>query len=155
MPSLTTIKHLAIAGLAAEILFEFYAWIISPVLFGVTLQPSNLVIALTKIATGVTLPHAGAFVLHFLIGAFGFVAFVYLTKMVTKLGYIASGFVSGLALWFIAQGILAPVVGRTFMMGFGTYTQSSFVGHVGMTLIAAVIWRALDGRRAVATPQAI
>jgi hypothetical protein len=48
-----------------------------------------------------------------------------------------TGFVSGLILWFVAQGILAPFIGRSFMMDFGTYTQSSFIGHVGMTLLMA------------------
>jgi hypothetical protein len=50
---------------------------------------------------------------------------------------------SGVILWFIAQGLLAPVVGRSFMMGFGTYTQSSFIGHVGMTVVIALIYHRL------------
>ena len=56
-----------------------------------------------------------------------------------------TGFVSGLVLWFVAQGMLAPFIGRSFMMDFGTYTQSSFVGHVGMTLIMAHLLDAFLG----------
>jgi hypothetical protein len=140
LQSLTNKKILlsvALAGLIGEIAFELYAWLISPVLFGVTLQPSNLVIALAAKFTGVKLSHAAAFPLHFAIGALGFGLFTYLIRLVMPNRVWLTGFVSGFILWFIAQGMLAPVIGRSFMMGFGTYTQSSFVGHVGMTIIMA------------------
>lgn len=75
MPPLITVKHLAIAGILAQISFELYAWFLSPVLFGPVLKPANLV------------------------------------------------------------------------MGFGAYTQSSFVSHVGMTVIIALIWQWLAKRR--------
>jgi len=39
-------------------------------------------------------------------------------------------------------------MGRSFMMGFGTYTQSSFVGHVGMTIVIAMVWQKLACRPA-------
>jgi len=146
----TQIKTLALAGLIGEITFEAYAWLVSPILFGVSLQPSKLVMGLTKIFTGIELPYAAAFVLHFLIGAFGFAAVVFLIKQFTKLGYLASGFAAGFTLWFVAQGILAPAVGRSFMMGFGTYTQSSFVGHVGMCVLMAFLWQKFMKRDAVA-----
>jgi hypothetical protein len=134
-----TLLSIALAGLIGEILFEAYAWLVSPLVFGVTLQPSNLVIALAAKFMGVELTHGMAFPIHFAIGAFGFGAFVYLTRLLFSSRVWLTGFVSGLALWFIAQGILAPVIGRSFMMGFETYTQSSFVGHVGMTLIMSYL----------------
>lgn len=138
--SLTNKKILlsiALSGLIGEIAFELYAWLISPVFFGVTLQPSNLVIALTAKFTGVKLSHAVAFPLHFIIGALGFGLFTYFIRLIMPNKVWLTGIASGFILWVVAQGILAPVIGRTFMMGFGTYTQSSFVGHVGMTLIMA------------------
>lgn len=141
---------LALAGLAGELSFELYAWLVSPVLFGVALQPAKLVMALASIYAGLTIPYSVAFVLHVLIGSFGFAFFVYLVKRVSGLGYIASGAIAGVALWFIAQGFLAQMVGRSFMMGFGAYTQSSFIGHTGMTLVIAFVWRAVV---ALQTPQ--
>ena len=48
----TDLPKVALAGLIGEIAFEAYAWLISPVLFGVKLQPSFLVIGLTKKETG-------------------------------------------------------------------------------------------------------
>ncbi|WP_245510698.1 hypothetical protein [Antarcticimicrobium sediminis] len=126
-----------LAGLIGEVAFEFYAWVISPLLFGVALQPSNLVIAMTAKLTGVQISHAVAFPAHFMIGSLGFGAFVYLVRLVMPARVWRTGFVAGLVLWFVAQGLLAPFIGRSFMMGFGSYTQSSFIGHVGMTLLMA------------------
>lgn len=149
MTSSINLKNLAIAGLIGELSFEAYAWLISPLIFGVALEPAKLVTGLTKMATGVQLSYGGAFAIHFLIGAFGFAVFVALTHLVTKTKLIWSGVIAGVVLWFVAQGILAPILGREFMMGFGNYTQSSFVGHVGMSaLIAFVLTKLGEGARA-------
>ncbi|MDO6730103.1 hypothetical protein Q4577_08740 [Marinovum sp. 2_MG-2023] len=150
----TDAVHLMLAGLVAELSFEAYAWLVSPALFGVQLEPANLVIGLTGMATGTQLPYAAAFAIHFLIGIFGFAAAVWLVKRGTGLGHATAGLITGVGLWFVAQGMLAPLMGRSFMMGFGAYTQSSFVGHVGMTLIVAIVWRWLATRRS-AQPQPI
>ena len=132
-----TIKNLLVTGLAGQIAFEAYAWLVSPMLFGVALQPTNLVLALAQVTLGLKLPYWLGFVLHFAIGAIGFTALVVLTHRVSRASLIVSGVAVGLGLWFVAQGLLAQVVGRSFMMGFGSYTQSSFVAHVGMTTLMA------------------
>lgn len=137
LPTKNTLLYVALAGLIGEISFEIYAWLISPILFDVVLQPSNLVIALTAKFTGIELSHSVAFPIHFTIGALGFGLFTYLIRLVMPHKVWLTGFIAGFTLWVVAQGILAPVIGRTFMMGFGTYTQSSFIGHVGMTIIMA------------------
>ena len=128
---------IALAGLIGEVTFELYAWLISPTVFGVILQPSNLVIAITAKLTGVKISHFLAFPIHFLIGSLGFGLFVYLIRVLMPSKVWLTGLCSGLILWFVAQGMLAPFIGRSFMMDFGTYTQSSFVGHVGMTVLMA------------------
>ncbi len=130
---------IALSGLIGEIVFEAYAWLVSPSLFGFALQPSNLVIALAGKLFGLSLDHTSAFVVHFLVGSLGFGLFVYLVRVVLKLGVWGTGAVAGVVLWFVAQGLLAPFIGRSFMMDFGPYTQSSFIGHVGMTLIMAYL----------------
>jgi uncharacterized membrane protein YagU involved in acid resistance len=134
---LPILLSIALAGLAGELIFEFYAWVVSPVIFGFALQPSNLVAAITAKLTGADLPHNVAFALHFLIGSLVFGTFVYVIRRTLRLQVWLTGLVAGLALWFTAQGILAPFIGRSFMMDFGPYTQSSFIGHVGMTLVMA------------------
>ena len=132
------IKFAVLGGVLAEITFELYAWFLSPILFGPTLQPAKLVMALTQQYAGIELSYQAAFVIHALIGTVGFGLFVLAFKKLLPLKAYISGFIAGVALWFIAQGILAPAIGRPFMMEFGTYTQSSFVGHVGMAMIISV-----------------
>ena len=132
------IKTAVLGGLIAQIAFEAYAWLISPLVFGPKLQPTLLVIGLFEKYSGITLSYMLAFSLHALIGVIGFGIFTLSFYRAFRGRAILSGSISGLILWFIAQGILAPAMGREFMMGFGPYTQSSFVGHVGMTLIIAL-----------------
>tara|TARA_R110002126_G_scaffold286859_1_gene439038 strand:- start:304 stop:825 length:522 start_codon:yes stop_codon:yes gene_type:complete len=136
-PKTQIILSIVLAGLIGEVVFELYAWFVSPVLFDVVLQPSNLVIAITAKLTGVQISKTVAFPIHFLIGSLGFGLFVYATRLIMPARVWFTGLISGLILWFVAQGILAPFIGRSFMMDFGTYTQSSFIGHVGMTLLMA------------------
>ena len=148
MPLKQTIPTLLLAGLAGEIAFELYAWLLSPLLFGVALAPANLVVAFGKIALGITLPYWLGFALHIALGIVGFSVFVWLVHRLTRLGLVLSGALSGLVLWFVAQGLLAPVVGRSFMMDFGAYTQSSFVGHVGMAMVIGYAIALLQRRAA-------
>lgn len=143
IPAKKQLTAIVIAGVIAESSFELYAWLISPALFGLTLQPSKLVMAIANMTVGAELPYSVAFVIHALIGSIGFATAVYITRQVSKLSYPIAGAVTGSLLWFIAQGILAPLIGRPFMMEFGAYTQSSFIGHVGMTMVAALIMRHL------------
>lgn len=124
-----------LAVLAGEIAFEIYAWLISPILFGATLQPANLVSMLGGMITGTPVAYPTAFVLHFLIGSVGFALTVVATRRITGIHFLWAGALAGFVLWFVAQGVLAPLVGRSFMMGFGAYTQSPFIGHVGMSLV--------------------
>ena len=142
-----TLRNLALAGVAGEIVFELYAWLISPILFGVALAPANLVLALTNMGFAVSLPYWAGFAVHVCIGAFGFAAFVWLIHLVSRANLIVSGAIAGLVLWFVAQGFLAPLVGRTFMMGFGAYTQSSFIGHVGMATLIGYVTVTLQNRQ--------
>lgn len=144
MISPLTLRNLIIAGLAGEIAFEAYAWLISPLLFGTALAPANLIVALAKLIFGLEIPYAAGFVVHFTVGAIGFSVFVWLVHLLTRTRWVLSGAIAGVVLWFIAQGILAPLVGRSFMMGFGPYTQSSFIGHVGMSMLIAFVMLKLN-----------
>ena len=113
------IKAVVIAGIIAETAFELYDWLISPILFDQRLQTSNLIIAIARITLGVDLPHGAAFVIHAFIGSIGFASCVYLVKRISKLTYLMAGVLTCVLLWFVAQGILAPFIGRPFMMEFG------------------------------------
>ncbi|WP_376870910.1 hypothetical protein [Albirhodobacter sp. R86504] len=139
-------ESLILAGIVGEIAFELYAWLLSPLLFGVALAPANLVVALVKLGTDMTIPYWAGFGLHILIGAIAFPTVVWLVAALTRTGLIISGAFSGLGLWFVAQGLLAPVIGRSFMMDFGAYTQSSFIGHVGMAMIIGYFLKSVESR---------
>jgi hypothetical protein len=132
------VKAAVLGGLIAQIAFEAYAWLVSPLVFGPKLQPAMLVMGLIEKYMGISLSYEVAFGLHALIGVIGFGIFTLFFYKAFRSRAILSGFISGVILWFIAQGMLAPAMGREFMMGFGPYTQSSFVAHVGMTMIIAL-----------------
>lgn len=129
-----TLKKIFLAGVGGEIVFEAYSWLISPRIFGPILEPAKLVTAIVAKVTGIMLPYGPAFVIHFLIGSLLFALMVYAMNRVLRKGYVLAGLASGLILWFVAQGILAPFIGRPFMMEFGAYTQSSFVAHTTMMM---------------------
>ncbi|WCR13046.1 hypothetical protein [Paracoccus seriniphilus] len=140
-------RNLLLAGLAGEIAFEIYAWLISPLLFGVALAPANLVVALIRIGFGIPVPYWAGFILHVAIGTIGFSGFLWMTHLILKRNLVLAGAIAGLILWFVAQGLLAPLVGRSFMMGFGAYTQSSLVGHIGMAMLMGYVMASLQARQ--------
>ncbi|MEO9819504.1 MAG: hypothetical protein ABJ370_00045 [Paracoccaceae bacterium] len=141
MQSLTleTFKKIVMAGIVGEIAFEAYSWLLSPVLFGPILEPAKLVTAIVAKIGGFVLPYGLAFVIHFLIGAVFFALLVYVANGILRKGYVLAGVATGLVLWFVAQGMLAPFIGRPFMMDFGPYTQSSFVAHTGMMVVIGFV----------------
>lgn len=152
---LKTLLIILFAGVVAEIVFEAYAWLISPKIFGETLEPANLVKGLFGKYLSLELSYTQALFIHFFVGAVLFSFAVYIVSKVLKSHYIFGGLITGLALWFTAQGILAPLLGRAFMMDFGPYTQSSFFGHVGMTLIIGYIFsRAFASKNAASMSKA-
>ena len=134
-----TLKKIIFAGFIGELFFEIYAWLISPAIFGPTLEPARLVTGVVDKVLGFTLPYGPAFVIHSLIGTVFFALLVFFMQKIIRKSYIVSGFFTGLILWFVAQGILAPFVGRSFMMDFGSYTQSSFVAHTCMLVVIGFV----------------
>lgn len=135
-----------ISGAVGEGAFEAYAFLLSPLLFGVTLEPANLVTALAARA-GVTLSYGQAFALHVAAGALVFPATALAFRAVSGLrNPLTWGFLWGVVLWALAQGGLAPLVGRAPFMGFGAYTQSSFIAHTGFMLVFALVYTALRPR---------
>lgn len=133
------LKAALLGGVIAEATFELYAWLLSPLIFGLELQPAKLVMALFEKHLNISLSYQIAFSIHTLIGIVGFSLFILaLYKAFSTKPYVI-GLVGGVGLWFFAQGVLAPAIGRKFMMEFGAYTQSSFIGHVGMALILVMV----------------
>ena len=143
---MATARQIIIAGLAGVAAFEPYARWLSPELFGVTLKPANLVIGLASKAAGLSLDYAIAFAIHLAVGAIGFPLALLAVRRLLGFGMGLGAMLTGVALWFVALGLLMPYVGRSFMMGFGAYAQTSFVAHVGMLLVVGLVFR-LQGKK--------
>lgn len=139
---LPLIAVLLIAGVAAEIAFESFGLLLAPTLFGFQMEPANLVIGLIKSFTGVNVSYTAAYVLHLCVGAIAFpTGYVLLRKTIlTHVPWVVAGLIWGLILWFIAQGILAPLMGRAFMMDWVPYTWASLIAHPMMTVVIAFVW---------------
>ncbi len=137
---------LMIAGGVAEIIFEILAWGVMPALFGFALQPAFLVDALSTAYLGLPLGYPAAFAVHVLAGVVLFpVLYRLMTGMLNRPNtWIAGGFF-GVLLWFLAQGILAPLAGRSFMMGWGAFTWASLIAHVIYGLVLALAYRQTRG----------
>lgn len=141
-----TLLALLAAGIAGEIAFELYAFGASPLLFGLTLEPARLVAGLAGKVLGLELSYGAAFAIHVLAGAvlfpLGYLAF----RRIVPIGSpVLAGLAWGLVLWAIAQGLLAPLVGRPPFMGFGAYTWSSLLAHPVLAVVTAVVFHRLSG----------
>ena len=142
---LPLIAVLLVAGIAAEIAFESFGLLLAPVLFGFAMEPANLVIGLIKTFAGIDASYLAAYVLHFFVGAIAFpLGYVLLRKTIlARLPWLVAGLIWGVILWFIAQGILAPLMGRPFMMDWVPYTWASLIAHPMMTVVIAFVWHKL------------
>jgi len=142
---LPLIAVLLIAGVAAEIAFESFGLLLAPIFFGFQMEPANLVIGLIKAFTGINVSYMAAYVLHLCVGAIVFpTGYVLLRKTIlARLPWVVAGLIWGLILWFIAQGILAPLMGRAFMMDWVPYTWASLIAHPMMTVVIAFVWHKL------------
>ena len=136
------IAVLLIAGISAEIVFESFGLLLAPIIFGFKMEPANLVIGLIKTFAGIEAPYVVAYVLHLIVGAVVFpLGYILLRKTIlAQVPWIIAGLIWGLILWFTAQGILAPLMGRAFMMDWVPYTWASLIAHPLMTSIIAFVW---------------
>ncbi|MDZ4096305.1 MAG: hypothetical protein U1D35_15515 [Paracoccaceae bacterium] len=131
------------AGITGELVFEFLALVVAPVLLGTMMIPAGLVAGLGTVLFGVKMPMAAAWALHLFAGIalfpLGYVLFCRITGLS---GWMLSGALWAVVLWVFAQGALAPMVGRPFMLGFVPYTWASLVVHLAyaLTVAGALNW---------------
>ncbi|MEO1199909.1 MAG: DUF6789 family protein [Pseudomonadota bacterium] len=136
-----------IAGAIAETVFEIIAWLVTPALFGFALQPAFLIDALSTIYLGLPLGYPTAFGLHVLAGIvlFPLGYRLMISILPIKPAWI-TGTIWGVILWFLAQGILAPLAGRLFMMDWSAFTWASLIGHVIYGLALGVAYKSVLSR---------
>ena len=124
------------AGVAGLVVWEVFARLIAPVVFGFTLDPTQLI----EIALGVT--GVPAELLHLITGlvAFPFGYVVVVAPLVPRLfggrlPWAVAGLGYGVGLWVFAMYGMASVLGgMPPFLGFAPVAWASLVGHVGLGL---------------------
>lgn len=140
---------IVVAGVIGEILLEFIAWVIAPPLLGSPMQPAILVADLARSLFGVGVPKSLAWTIHLASGVIVFPVGYLLFQAATGIRPLVAGLCWGFILWLVAQGILAPLAGRPFMLGFIPYTWGSLVAHVAYALAVALVFAQLCRRAAI------
>jgi hypothetical protein len=140
-PSLSRMLVLAIpAGIVGEMVFEILALAVAPPLLGQAMQPALLVGALAQSLFGVQIAGATGWIVHLLAGAVLFpMGYVVFARALNGLGWPVAAILYAVLLWLLAQGVLAPLAGRPFMLGFGAYTWASLVVHALYVLTVAAV----------------
>lgn len=141
-----TIRTLLLAGLAGQAVSEIVALALMPALFGVPLMSAALVVTLGQTVFGLHLPMLAGWAGHLAAGIVLFPLGWLALRRRTGWSALATGAAWGVALWLMAQGVLAPLAGRPFMLGFGPYTWASLGAHLAYTLSVAVVFDRLARR---------
>ncbi|MFW6028146.1 MAG: DUF6789 family protein [bacterium] len=142
-----TVVLIVLAGVVGELVLEFIAWGIAPVLLGQPMQPAMLVAGLASSLFGFELSMPVAFILHLVAGIVVFpVGYLVFRAAAGFRSPVTAGLVWGVVLWLVAQAILAPLAGRPFMLGFIPYTWAALVAHVIYTLTVALSYEQLSRR---------
>lgn len=147
-PTLPRLLLLAIpAGLLAEVMFEVLALGVAPAVLGQAMKPALLVGALARGLLGAPVTPGTAWAIHLLAGVVVFpMGYVLFRRVTGALSWPGSAVLYAVALWLLAQGVLAPAAGRPFMLGFGAYTWASLAVHLAYVLTAAAVLNRLAHR---------
>lgn len=147
-PSLPRLLMLAIpAGIVGEAVFEIMALAIAPLLLGQAMKPALLVGALAQVVLGAQISSAAAWLGYLLAGAVLFpMGYVLFARGFGGLVWPLAAMLYAVLLWLLAQGVLAPLAGRPFMLGFTAYTWASLGVHVIYILTVAAVLNRLAYR---------
>lgn len=134
-----------LAGLAADLLWEGWARLITPLLVGGPLEPA----ALVQLVFGWQSRFAGEIV-HALVGVIAYpVGYLFIARplqriLLPKLPLLLTGLGFGVGLWIFALYVMAHLIGGLpAFLGFIPLTWVSLVGHLifGVTVAVVVAWR--------------
>lgn len=127
------------AGLVGEAVLEIISWGLAPPLLGRPMRPALLVADLARSLFGASLPMPAAFAIHLASGLVIFpLGYVLFHAAARAASAAVAGLLWGVILWFVVQGILAPLAGRPFMLGFVSYTWAALVAHTAYALAIAL-----------------
>lgn len=147
-PSLSRWLLLAIpAGIVGEMAFEILALVVAPMVLGRTMEPALLVEALAQSVLGAQISVGAAWLVHLVAGVALFpMGYALFARGLNGLAWPAAAALYAALLWLLAQGVLAPLAGRPFMLGFGAYTWASLAVHVLYILTVATVLNRLAYR---------
>lgn len=147
-PSRLTLGAVLLAGIAGAVVFEFIALVIAPALLGNPLIPARLVVNLGGALTGLEWSMLAGWIGHLFAGivlfSLGYVAFLRLTGLGP---WLITGAILGVVVWFLAQGVFAPITGAPFMGNFTPFTFFSLVVHLVYALAVALALHLIVTRR--------
>lgn len=141
---LSLVPSIVIAGIAGELFFETVGLWLAPFILGMAMKPALLVVALARSLGNIELSMAWGWAGHLFAGIVlfraGYVAFRKLTR---GAAWPIAATLWGVVLWVVAQGVLAPLAGRPFMLGFIPYTWASLIVHIAYAIVVAVVFTRL------------
>lgn len=146
MPMLTRrlIVTALLAGLAADLTWEFWARVITPLWVGGPLQPAALIQSVFGFRNNglAEVIHAVVGIVFYPLG-YLFIARPLQRLVVPGLPVLLTGVGFGIGLWVFALYVMAHLfAGLPAFLGFITLTWASLVGHVLFGVIVALVVRA-------------
>ena len=146
MPILTRrlIVTALLAGLAADLTWEFWARVITPLWVGGPLQPAALIQSVFGFRNNglAEVIHAVVGIVFYPLG-YLFIARPLQRLVVPGLPVLLTGVGFGIGLWVFALYVMAHLfAGLPAFLGFITLTWASLVGHVLFGVIVALVVRA-------------
>ncbi|MCA0344770.1 MAG: hypothetical protein LCH99_34350 [Proteobacteria bacterium] len=140
------VRTVLFAGLAADITWEIWARLITPLWVGGPLQPAALVQSVFGFNNLLL-----AEVIHAIVGivfypiGYLFVARPLQRLILPKLPLLLTGIGFGIGLWVFALYVMAYLIaGFPPFLGFITLTWASLVGHVLFGIVVAFVVRAVE-----------
>ncbi len=135
-----------LAGIAAEVTWEIWTRLITPLWVGGPLEPAALVQDVFKLQS-----RFAAEIIHFLVGLIGYpIGYLVIARPLARAlvpwmpwWLVALGY--GTGLWVFALYIMAHLVaGHPAFLGFIPLTWASLVGHLGFAVALAAVVRSRD-----------
>lgn len=148
VPSARTAAALVLGAAVGLIAWEIFARAVAPAWIGGPLQPTGLVKSLFANFLGLPVGQGAAQGLHVATGLVFYPAAFWLLTRMHSFGWAVDGLLWGIATWFLALGVFAPLGGLPFLLGIGQITWAALVGHVIYGLGAAGGFAALHRRLA-------
>jgi hypothetical protein len=137
------LRNAVIAGIAADITWEIWARVITPIFVGGPLEPAALILSVFGLSPEY---RTLAEILHVLTGVLFYpLGYVLVARHVLRFGWLADGVLWGIALWVFALGIMAGIfAGLPLFLGFIPLTWMSLIGHVLMAVVFVWLFHRLD-----------